>query len=142
MKPILTLCAWALMLLLTSAHVAAKSVQNYRSVFIPVYKQQEDTLYLAIRAFEDGKQNTSFLIVNSETLETYIVESTGLKFRKPNDQDNGYISNAEIQSTPYARALKSYTSPPFLLDNHGLTHGEQQFDRSAFLTIDLCPSVK
>lgn len=120
-------------------------IQNYRTVFIPAYLKNNQTLHIALRgAFEDSSNRTQFLVVDTSTLKTQIIAADKLRYRQAASHENnvspGYISSQEMQETSYMRAVSTYTDAPYPLFNDGLAQSESQV-KGAFMAVDLCPSA-
>lgn len=115
------------------------SITNYQQIFIPCFTKAGD-LRIAIRNY-DCNLESYFVAVDPYTLVTECAPVTNYNHRKIIDGQPGYYTKEEIESTPYIAALTQLTSPPYQLQNYGLTHATQPIN-GAFLTIDMCPSVK
>ncbi|MBV8645898.1 hypothetical protein [Paludibacterium sp.] len=117
------------------------AVNDYRPVFFPALLPDRADLLLAIRAFHDAEGDSRLLCVNTRTFETRVLRAGQLAYRRESGAGApGYFTDAEIQRTPYRRALVHATEAPSPLSNGGLTHAQQPVN-GAFLTVDLCPSV-
>lgn len=104
------------------------SISNYRADNFSVYDKNR-TPFVAIRTFIMDHQK-KMLIVDPYTLETHIV-----------NEENYTKSKHVSKNTPYQKARMSFTSPPYLLENYGITRAPNQ-KAGVFLTIDMCPSSK
>ncbi len=116
MKYFILLTIWVLSL---SAHL----LQNYKAVhYCGKYNEKNVTI---IREFIlDG--NSSLLIVDDDTLQTYIIPKTE-------------IEKAECDKTShYKELLRISHTPPYPLQNDGITNT----GRNIHITTDLCPSSK
>lgn len=90
------------------------------------------TQMVALRSFtKEGK--SYYLAVNPQTLQTKVIKAFGVKLESLDEKSF---------DTPYTKALMRYTSPPYPLQNDGLTHAETNLFDALFLTVDLCPSQK
>jgi hypothetical protein len=125
-------------------YAAEKSeIRDYKSVFIPCYSQ-EKKLRIAIRSYY---RSTSlyFVLVDPYTLETQISLARGIYYRHPinyeDEKKAKYFDRKKLEATPYLKALKVYSKPPYLLQNYGAQKSYRQKD-GFFLTIDMCPSTK
>jgi hypothetical protein len=129
------------LLLLTSAHLfslpalagTGRHITGYRPIFQPCV-DGTGTLQVAIRRYETA--GTPYvLLVNPRTLATSVAAFASLRrFSAP-------VDPAQLQASPFGRALYRYTAPPFRLQNHGMTRADHPV-AGEFLTIDLCPSRK
>lgn len=119
---------------------AKNAIEDYQPVFLPVYTTEGD-LNLAIRVFRMNDV-PSFLIVNPETLQTSVMPIDKVLPRNTVQKKKpGYFSQWNVESTRYFQLLNKNTAPPYLFENHGLTHADNSGDGNV-LTIDLCPSSK
>ncbi len=121
------------------AALANMSITNYQQTFIPCFTKAGD-LRIAIRNY-DSNLESYFVTVNPYTLTTECAPVTHYNHRKIIGGQPGYYTKEEIESTPYMKALTQFTAPPYQLQNYGLTQSMHSID-GAFLTIDMCPSVK
>ncbi|GFE57316.1 polysaccharide deacetylase [Geobacter sp. AOG1] len=129
---LLILLLTASFLLIHAPWATAATITGYT----PIFRAGHDTtgtLQIAIRRF---RQNglPRLLIVNPATLATATAKESDLDFGKP-------VDSATLKATPYLRALDRHTSPPYHLQNDGARHADQPVD-GAFLTVDMCPSVR
>jgi hypothetical protein len=115
------------------------NITNYQQTFIPCFTKKGD-LRIAIRNYEYNSE-PYFLAVDPYTFQTECEPTNHYNHRKVVDGTIGYYTKKEIESTPYVAALTHFTSPPYQLQNYGLTHATHPVN-GAFLTIDMCPSVK
>lgn len=117
------------------------TITDYHQTFIP-FQNKNGELRLAIRMYYIDA-TPYFLLVNPYSLTTEIAPAAHLKPRKilPDQDEPGYFNMREIESTPYMRTVLKYTASPYLFQNHGALHADK-FVNGAFLTIDMCPSVK
>lgn len=118
---------------------ASLDITNYQPTFIPCFTKTGD-LRIAIRNYNCNLESY-YVAVDPYTLVTECAPVTNYSHRKVMDGQPGYYTRKEIDSTPYMTALTHFTSPPYPLQNYGLTHAVQPIN-GAFLTIDMCPSVK
>lgn len=128
----LVLLFFAGILLFISAALAVEGkITGYRSIFQPCYDSAGE-LRFATRRYEiSGRPHV--LLVNPRTFETAVAPIASLNaFEAP-------VGLAEIQATPFDRALTRYTSPPYRLQNHGAVRAAIPAD-GVFLTVDMCPS--
>lgn len=114
-------------------------ITDYESIFIPCFTEKGE-LRIAIRSY-DCNDEPYFLAVNPYTFATTAAPVTSFVSRRSVPSKPGYYTKEEIDSTPYVKALNQFTSPPYQLQNYGLTHATHPVN-GAFLTIDMCPSVK
>lgn len=130
-----------LILFLTATVFAAnnKTITDYRQTFFPCYNRKGD-LRIAIRMYYVNK-TPYYLVVNPFTFATEAAPATNFKPRKIVSNVPGYFTMKELSETPYMKALVKYTSPPYVLENQGITHAEKTVN-AVFLTADMCPSVK
>jgi len=115
------------------------SITNYQQTFIPCFTKTNN-LRIAIRNY-DCNLESYFVAVDPYTFATECAPVTNYNHRKIVEGQPGYYTKQEIESTPYISALTQFTSPPYQLQNYGLTQATHPID-GAFLTIDMCPSVK
>lgn len=115
------------------------NITNYQQTFIPCFTKAGD-LRIAIRNYNCNLESY-FVAVDPYTLVTECEPATHYSHRKIVDGQPGYYTKQEIESTPYVSALTQFNSPPYALQNYGLTQSIQPIN-GAFLTIDMCPSVK
>lgn len=129
------LCATALILLFSSIVLKAqKNIAQYKSFF--AIGNYNGSNILVLRQFQQNKQ-TSYLMVNPETLETQIINSRQISVKAIKFQDfKTYLS-----STPYFKAIQTAAQQSLNLQNAGITHGFPK-EKGITLTIDLCPSHK
>jgi hypothetical protein len=115
-------------------------ISDYHPTFIPGYDEQGN-LKIAIRLYY--LQDTAyFLLVDPDTLTTKVIPIADFKSRKLSSSGvPGYYTMASLQNTPYLKALQRYSSPPYVLQNYGVTHS-QHLINGFFLTVDMCPSGK
>lgn len=128
----LALFFFAVSLLFTSSALAVEGkITGYQSIFQPCCDSAGE-LRFAIRRYEfAGKPHV--LLVNPRTFETSVAPLASLNtFEAP-------VGRAEIQATPFDRALTRYTTPPYRLQNHGAVRADLPVD-GMFLTVDMCPS--
>lgn len=134
-------CVTALILLVSAlslplsalAQAGGADITGYRSIFRPCY-DRNGNLEIAIRRYEiDGTPHV--MLVNPRTLETSVALTSSLK-RFPASG-----SAAQIEATPFIRALDRYTAPPYRLQNHGAIRANHP-TKGMFLTVDMCPSRK
>lgn len=120
------------LLFFQTAPATAGTITDYTPIFRAGH-DRTDTLQIAIRRF---RQNglPRLLIVNPATLATATVKESELDFGKP-------ATPAALRATPYLRALDRHTAPPYHLQNDGARHADQPVE-GAFLTVDMCPSVR
>jgi hypothetical protein len=111
---------------------ADTGIVGYRPVFSPCH-DAAGKLQVAIRSYETGSVSYC-LLVNPATLETSIARTSALAFR-------GEITSDTLAATPFVRALRQHTSPPYKLQNHGARRADCQND-GVFLTVDMCPSKR
>lgn len=115
-------------------------IANYQHIFVPCF-DNNGNLQIAIRFYEK-KKTPYYLVVNPYTFETSTAPVSSFRSRRTLDLNvPGYFSLAEIQNTPYVKALYRYTATPSREQNAGIVHSENQ-NVGYFLTIDMCPSVK
>ncbi len=120
--------------------VANESIIDYHAVFFPGYNESGN-LQIAIRMYEKNS-TTYFLTVDPYTLATKELQASAFKVRGiSNDQNPGYITMDNLKKTPYLKALDSYTSSPYRLQNQGLVQADHPVS-GMFLTIDMCPASK
>ncbi len=135
---------WRILVSTLSTSAWNSRIQHYRTVFIPAYLENNQSLLIAIRAFENSSNRTQFLVVDMNTFKTQVIDAEKLLYRRTANRKSGvnpgYISFQEMQETAYVRAVRTYTDAPYPLFNGGLTHSESQV-KGAFMTVDLCPSV-
>lgn len=124
---------------LTTYADPAAMITDYHATFIPGYDAEGNT-QIAIRMYYNNNK-PYFLLVNPANLTTKIEAVVDFKSRAPNTNSSGYYTMAELEKTPYLKALLQYSSSPYLLQNYGLTKAEHAID-GMFLTIDMCPSKK
>ena len=120
----------AIFLLLPAPWAAADTITGYT----PIFRAGHDatgTLQIAIRRFQQNGL-PRLLIVNPATLATATVKESELDFDRP-------APPANLQATPYLRALDRHTAPPYRLQNHGARHADLPVE-GFFLTVDMCPS--
>lgn len=141
-KQFLATCTLLLLLLFNSVtSTAANSpILDYQPTFIPGY-DADGKLAIAIRSY--SIDNTPyFLLVNPNTLQTSVLPAANFKPRSNNPQAAArYYTMAAFKNTPYFQALAKYSSPPYSLQNYGLTHANGN-ENGMFLTVDMCPSSK
>jgi hypothetical protein len=121
--------------------VPVPAISDYQQTFIPCYNKQEE-LRIAIRCYEKNSE-MYFVVVNPYTFATECSPANHFAPRvlpQP-DKPPVYFSKAGIDATPYRKALLETTSAPYQLINHGKTHSTNPI-QGAFLTIDMCPSVR
>ncbi len=122
------------------AYAASPVILDYRATFVPGFDAQGH-LAVAIRRYYIDS-TPYFLIVNPTTLQTKVLPVTDFKSRSTNPQAApGYYTMASLEKMPYLIALSNYSSPPYQLQNYGLTHANNAV-QGMFLTIDMCPSSK
>jgi hypothetical protein len=115
-------------------------ISDYHPTFIPGYDTQGN-LQIAIRMYY-VQDIAYFLLVDPNTFVTKIIPLTNFKSRRLSSVAvPGYYTMASLQNTSYLKALERYSSPPYLLQNYGLTHSQHPM-QGVFLTIDMCPSGK
>jgi hypothetical protein len=121
--------------------VPAPVISDYNQTFIPCYTKQEE-LRIAIRCYQRNN-DLYYLIVNPYTFATECSPVTDFAPRVLPQPDKApvYFTKQEIDATPYRKALIANTSAPYKLLNHGKTHSSYPI-HGAFLTIDMCPSVR
>jgi hypothetical protein len=108
-------------------------ITGYRPIFQPCY-DNTGTLQFAIRRYEVAN-TPHVLLVNPRSCATSVATLASLKaFSAP-------VSPAQIQATPFGRALTRYTASPVRLQNHGMTRADHAVN-GVILTVDLCPSRK
>lgn len=122
-------------------NAGAAPINHYHAVSIPFYQDGQETLFIAIRAYENETQQTQFLAVNSETLATSLVNARDVKARRLEAGAAGYITLQKMNATPYMQAVHTEAEPPYPLLNDGLSHARTKMS-GAFMTVDLCPSVR
>ena len=107
-------------------------ITGYRPMFKPCYNASGE-LQVAVRSYH--ADSVAFcLLVNPLTLEASTAGAATLNFSKG-------ISRDTLAATPFARALKRYTSPPYRLQNHGVSRADHPV-AGLFLTVDMCPSKR
>ncbi|AMC13319.1 hypothetical protein RL73_01725 [Liberibacter crescens] len=118
---------------------ASNSIEDYQSIFIPVSNSQGE-MKIAIRSYFSNNQQY-YLLVNPITLVTETGKAINFTHRKPlQNNTSNYFTSREIEDIPYLKALRKYSSSPYLIQNYGLTHSDNV--KGIFLSIDLCPSVR
>lgn len=117
------------------------NITNYHQTFVPCHDQQ-DQLLIAIRLYYVDT-TPYFLLVNPYNFSTQIMAAKLCAPSKNIAVEFPYHYHAmqALQATPFMQALNRYTSPPYKLQNDGVTHAEHSVD-GMFLTADLCPSRK
>lgn len=122
--------------------IPSVSIADYQEAFIPGHDKQGN-LQIVIRTYNIGSL-FKFLVVNPNTFETGILEPSEF-FPKNHHTHNanliGYLVMDELAQTPYMKALKAYSSPPYPIQNYGIRSAHSSV-KGVFLTIDLCPSTK
>src|SRR6476620_491381 len=108
-------------------------ITNYQQTFIPCFTKKSGDLRIAIRNY-DCNLGSYFVTVDPFTLVTECAPVTQYNHRKITDGQPGYYTKKEIEATPYVRALTQFTSPPYRLQNYGLTQAIHPIN-GAFLTI-------
>ncbi|WP_063653706.1 hypothetical protein [Candidatus Arsenophonus triatominarum] len=126
----------ALFLFLSKIY-AKTAIDDYQNIFIPMYNSKGE-LKIAIRSYFSNN-DLNYLLVDPVTLITETDKAVNLNYRKPlqHNQSN-YFTTKKLEHIPYFKALKKYSSRPYLLQNYGLTHSDDI--KGMFLRIDLCPS--
>jgi hypothetical protein len=114
-------------------------ITDYHQTFFPCYNNNGD-LRIVIRMYYLDT-TPYYLVVNPKNFSTETAPSENFKPRKIVDGVPGYFTMQELLATPYMKALVKYTSPPYVLQNYGITHAEKTV-KGVFLTADMCPSVK
>lgn len=121
-----------------SSFAAHHNIADYQPIFLSAYNQ-ENELRIVIRKFYRD-ETLYYLAVNPNTFDTELapaVTFTKLVTLYPPQ----IFINSELSETPYLKILMQYTSPPYYLQNYGVTHAQTTVD-GMFLTIDMCPSSK
>lgn len=122
------------------SQVNASTIEDYSRIFTPVMTA-EGELHVAIRVFKKNGV-PSFLIVNPENLQTRVMPVNQLEPRDASQTEKpGYFNDWKIASTHYYQLLNKATAAPYVLENQGITHGNNQ-EPDQILTVDLCPSIK
>lgn len=118
-------------------------ITNYHSIFAFGYNKHS-SLRIAIRMYHLGKK-PYLLLVNPYNFATEIVPFSSISLKNiPQVNGLNYYNHylpLEIKNTPYVKALIRYTSPPYPLQNYGITHTDHLLE-GVFLTVDMCPSKK
>ena len=126
-------------LIFASSALAGNDIQNYQRIFLPIYTTDGKPM-VAIRVFKMNKI-PSFLIVDPYLLTTQTIPITALYpkqlFRHTKKKP---FYHWKLASTPYYQLLIKNTSPPYPLENQGITHAKKSISKGNILTIDLCPS--
>ena len=117
---------WVRLILFALAQsVAAETeITHYRAVHPAYCTRIDHEEWTVLREFHE-ENRTRFLSVDTRTLRTGILDAP---VRRSSCRDG----------SRYRRLLRSASSPPFPLQNDGITHG----DHGLYLTTDLCPSSK
>lgn len=136
----LRLCAFmALLAVLSFPCKAAAQREGESPVAVTHYapisailSNEQHRLAFAIRSFQlNGVR--SYLLVDPQTLKTFIAPEAAWSDRETKSDD--------LSRSPYINALHLTTSPPYPIQNQGLTHALKPVRDVAFLTIDMCPSL-
>ncbi len=123
---------------LSKSH-AQIAIENYKNIFIPMYNLKGE-LKIAIRSYFSNN-DMNYLLVDPVTLVTETDKAVNLSHRNPlKDNQSGYFTTKDLENTNYFKTLKTYSSPPYLLQNYGLTHSDSI--NGMFLSVDLCPSKR
>jgi len=123
-----------LLLLLVSINTYAQplnKITHYQPTRFACYNSA-NLLRIVIRSY-DLNSKPYYLVVNPNTFITENIPAITCK--------TATLATSELLATPYMRALIHYTSPPYLLDNYGMSHAAQAVN-GVFLTIDMCPARK
>jgi hypothetical protein len=116
--------------LIFSSDLALAIIDDYKPVFIP--SCHPDQTFIILRSFTlNGEKK--LLIVDPASLETTIKAAEG--FLQPCNINQ----IKKLAKSTYYKAIKHYNSPPYLLQNYGITRLKGP---GVFLTIDLCPTNK
>ena len=116
--------ALLIVLLLWQGIAAAKEIRNYRPIGKRFCIATGNGEWALFRRFDLGKA-TRYLAVDTRSLRTKILEHPkNVRACRPDSR--------------YLRLLRLAGSPPYPLQNDGITHGKH----GLYLTTDLCPSSK
>lgn len=123
-------CLCLVTLILTSSIAFAQDaiiITSYQHIFNSCFDQQKH-LSVGIRSF-NFNDVPYLLVVNPNNFATEIVPAAKMTCSKDNN----------LRDTPYAKALKRYSSPPYKMQNYGLAKSEKSVN-GMFITIDMCPT--
>lgn len=121
---------------------ASPVIINYQETFFPNYDKQ-GKLQIAIRTYNMGS-DFKLVVVDPYTFETRVADASEFTTRNFNPtpaNPTGLFNFKELEQTPYVKALKRYTDPPYLIENYGIKNAASLV-KGVFLTIDMCPSSK
>jgi hypothetical protein len=110
---------------------------------IPCYNKANE-LRIAIRSYTCNNKEF-FLAVDPYTLATECDRSKNFSHRMLDaDLKPVPYTYAEIQATPYVKALDQFTKASDSLENQGITEWVYPMESmmAAILTVDMCPSIK
>lgn len=105
---------------------------HYTFVFNAFY-DEDGSGKIAIRQY-DMADGLYYLVLNPHTYKLNIRDSKSIDLSKT-------VPPLHFQGTPYAKALLTYSFPPYRLHNYGIVQGDSASGQF-FLTVDLCPSKK
>lgn len=110
----------------------SQQVVDYKSVFLSCLDSKDKKLFV-LRQFQlNGVE--SALVLDPDNLKTQLTSSTCL-------QNCRELTDNEYASSVYGRIHSESVSPPFPLQNDGITTGLSNKVQIA-VTIDMCPSKK
>lgn len=107
-------------------------ISHYEPVFFTAVDSSGKE-FIALRSFYI-KNRPDYLVVDPYTMKTQTVPQSEIK------KTQNITLNRK--GNPYLQALNKYTSPPWPLQNQGIKHAQSPLSGSAFMTVDLCPSLR
>lgn len=111
---------------------ATTQITDYQDIFKP-FVTADGSVRIAIRQYMQGS-TAKLLVLDPYTLKNAVVLTDSVNFSKKIDEQ-------EWEKTPFFKASKKFTAPPYRLTNYGITEAENK-TQGMYLTIDMCPSKR